>query len=74
MSLLHAVLDESRRGLPPEAIAIRLGVDRDLVAAALDHWVRVGEATTVTELGLGCAGCAPAAGCASCPVLQSRPD
>ena len=73
MSLLADVLRESRDGARPGAIAARLGVDPGLVEAAIDHWVRLGEISTVTQLGLGCSGCAPGAGCSGCPVASTGP-
>jgi hypothetical protein len=66
VSLLAAVLDETRRGHGADAIAARLGVERGLVDAAVDHWVRVGAVTRAGDL-LGCGGCGAGGGASDAP-------
>lgn len=73
MSLLTDVLRESRDGARPGAIAARLDADLGLVEAAIDHWVRLGEITTVAALGLGCGTCTPGAGCGGCAGPSAGP-
>lgn len=76
MSVLTDVLAGARRGLPVGRIAAELGVDRGLVDAALDHWVRLGVVTSADDL-MGCGTCGTAGatdrpaptspGCVGCP-------
>lgn len=65
MSVLTDVLAGTRRGLPAGRIAADLGVDRGLVDAAVDHWVRLGVVTSAAGL----------TGCGSCgnPAATERP-
>jgi len=70
VSLLAAVLDETRRGHGADAIAARLGVERGLVDAAVDHWVRVGAVTRAGDL-LGCGGCGTGGGPPGAPGVAS---
>jgi hypothetical protein len=72
VSLLAAVLDETRRGHGADAIAARLGVEPGLVDAAVDHWVRVGAMTRAGDL-LGCGGCGTGAGPADAPGPAASP-
>jgi len=71
VSVLTDVLAGARRGLPTGRIAAELGVGRDLVDAALDHWVRLGVVTSTDDL-LSCASCGTAAAAArSAPSAPS---
>jgi hypothetical protein len=76
VSVLTDVLAGARRGLPVGRLAAELGVDRGLVEAALDHWVRLGLVTGADDLtSCGSCGTAGAAdrpppsspGCWGCP-------
>ncbi len=80
MSVLIAVLDAVRRGVPSDDVARHLGVDPGLAQLAVEHWVRTGVITPAGELGLACRSCpAPSAagepakttrGCPGCPFSR----
>jgi hypothetical protein len=59
-------------GLGPDAVARRLGLRPDVVAAVLDQAQRLGLAAPAA-VG-GCAACAaPRSGCAGCPLARAAP-
>ena len=58
MSVLTAVLDAVRRGVPAPHVARHLGIDPGLADLALEHWERVGVITPAGDLRLGCQSCA----------------
>lgn len=74
MSVLTDVLAQTRAGATPGRVARQLGLDRGLVDAAIDHWVRLGVVTSVCAgpraPGAACAVATPA--CAGCPVAPRR--
>lgn len=56
-------------GLGPDAVARRLGLRVDVVAAVLDQALRLGLAEPASVRG--CSGCTVALlGCAGCPVAR----
>jgi hypothetical protein len=57
MTLLTDVLTAVRRGVPSDRLGPALGLDDNLAAAALDHWVRLGIVTPSGDLTLGCTAC-----------------
>jgi hypothetical protein len=61
---LRAVLAELDAGVPTlDEVARRTGLDAEVVAAAVDHLVRLGRVTSST-LGTAC----PDGGCGPCPA------
>lgn len=66
---VREVIELTGAGLGPDAVARRLGLRVDVVAAVLDQAQRLGLAEPA--VGRGCSGCAVTRlGCAGCPVAR----
>jgi hypothetical protein len=76
--VLAQVFAALKAGTATDQLAMRLGLDDGIVAAAVDHFVALKMVTPAGELAVGCVDCSPNSAadlppsCFGCPITGRR--